>query len=178
PKFRDKMDKILACSRQDELYSNGRKNQIVVFKSCFPNSDFVDRGAAPGDARGPDLTVWNARASLSALLPEFRKHPEVLFAYLTAPPLAPEARGERAWKWALKAATGKPHPKDVLLRSGALAREFNDWVKSRDGWLKDYPEKNVVVFDYFDVLTGKGKSNLSAYATDGGSDSHPSPDGN
>lgn len=178
PKFRDQMDDLLRTSHQDETYGDARRNQVIVFKSCFPNSGFVGRGTAPGDWHGPALTVWNARASLTALLPEMAKHPEVLFVYVTAPPLAPEAERERAWKWLLQTVRGRPHPKDALLESGAWAREFNDWVKARDGWLANYAGRNVVVFDYYDVLTGHGRSNLSVYATDAGADAHASSDGN
>jgi hypothetical protein len=35
-----------------------------------------------------------------------------------------------------------------------------------------------VVFDYYDVLTGNGRSNWSIYPTGDGTDSHPSSDGN
>src|SRR5579872_2121133 len=56
PKFQTKMDKILSVRRNDDLLPAGEKNQIVLFKSCFPNSDFVGVGAPPGDARGPELT--------------------------------------------------------------------------------------------------------------------------
>jgi hypothetical protein len=59
-----------------------------------------------------------------------------------------------------------------------LAREFNHWLSDTNGWLKNYPLHNVVVFDYYDVLTGNGVSDYSAYATDRGYDSHPSREGN
>jgi hypothetical protein len=51
-------------------------------------------------------------------------------------------------------------------------------MKSPEGWLKGYPEKNVVVFDYYDVLTEGGASNLSRFASGDGRDSHPSAEGN
>jgi len=60
----------------------------------------------------------------------------------------------------------------------ALARAFNDWVKAEDGWLRDYPLTNVVVFDYYDLITAGGASNLSQFATGDGSDRHPSEEGN
>jgi lysophospholipase L1-like esterase len=73
---------------------------------------------------------------------------------------------------------GKITSAAVLTRQGALAREFNDWTVASDGWLMDYPLKNVVVFDLFDLLTGDGSSNLLRYPTDDGYDSHPSRIGN
>lgn len=50
-------------------------------------------------------------------------------------------------------------------------------MKSPDGWLAGYPHANVVVFDYFDVLTGDGRQNVAAYPSQAG-DSHPSSAGN
>src|SRR5512140_2623692 len=57
PKFSEQMDRVLRVKRQDELLPDGQKNQVVVFKSCFPNNQLVGEGAAPGDAKGPALTV-------------------------------------------------------------------------------------------------------------------------
>lgn len=178
PKFKNKGDKLLGVDQNDRFFTDGRVNQIVVFKSCYPNSDFVGEGVAPGNPAGPELTYWNARATLSALLPELQKHPEVLYVYMTAPPRAPKVDKERAYKAVLKAILGKPSAKDVHAEQAALARKFNTWVVAKDGWLKDYPLKNLVVFDHYDLLTDKGASNLSRYATEDGWDSHPSRDGN
>jgi hypothetical protein len=180
PKFRDKMDAVLKVSHQDELYPDDRRNQIVAFKSCFPNNELVAEGEAPGDPAGPELTVWNAKASLSALLPELQKHPNVLFVYVTAPPIAPKPPKVRLYKLLLKKARGQsagPSADDIA-KSADLARQLNGWVASRDGWLKDYPGKNVVVFDYYDALTGNGQTNLLAYPTGDGHDSHPARVGN
>ncbi len=175
PKFRDHMEEILACDSQDVRYSDGRRNQIVVFKSCFPNNDFKAEGQAPGNAAGPDLTVWNARAAYTELLDEFRKHPEVLFVCMTAPPLAPRMQPQPLWKRLAKTALGQSNR---LAGSAGLARQFNNWLAGPDGWLKDSHLTNVVVFDYYDILTGYGASDLSAYPTGGGYDSHPSREGN
>lgn len=175
PKFQSKMTDILRTKHQDEKLTGDTKNQIVVFKSCFPNNGFVGEGTSPGDPKGPELTYWNARATLTAVLDELKKHPEVLFVYVTAPPLAPKRR-EPAFKWVARKVVGPKRP--PLAQSSAVARKFNDWVKAPDGWLANYPEKNVVVFDYYDVLTGDGASNLLAYPTKGGFDSHPSMEGN
>jgi hypothetical protein len=58
------------------------------------------------------------------------------------------------------------------------AREFAAWAASPDGWLKDYPLKNVIVFDLYDVLTDEGASNVSRYPGEDGTDSHPNRAGN
>ena len=180
PKFRDQMERVLTTKQQDETYDPGStiRNRIVLFKSCFPNNHFVAEGQAPGDPKGPELTLANAKATLAALLPEFGKQPDVLFVYVTAPALAPVVSRDRAWKALAKLALGKPSHEARALAEAALARRFHDWARSPKGWLAGYEGKNVVVFDYYDVLTGAGRSNLSVYGSAGGRDSHPSSAGN
>jgi len=177
PKFRDKMEKVLRCSNQDTFYAEDDKhNDIVAFKSCYPNNNFVGKGEEPGKPEGPELTVWNARAAYVALLPEFQKYPEVLFICVTAPPLAGRLSPEPMWKHLARKVLNKPRQQRS---NGPFAREFNNWLKAEDGWLKDYTEKNVVVFDYYDVLTADGKSNYCEYPTGKhGTNSHPSSEGN
>ena len=64
-------------------------------------------------------------------------------------------------------------------RGGELAREFNTWLVDRDqGWLAGYDQANVVVFDFYDILTDAGANGYSAYPTRDGRDSHPSGEGN
>jgi hypothetical protein len=178
PKYRGHMDEVLVLANQDTRLPDGNRNRVVIFKSCFPNSNFSGIGTEPGNPGGPDLTVANARATMNALLPEFAKHPDVLFVYLTSPPMAPGPETQPAWKWLAKKVLGRQPQAMVLQRSGDLAREFNNWVRKPDGWLRGYSGRNVVVFDLFDTLTGHGRSNLSVYATWGGADSHPSAEGN
>jgi hypothetical protein len=178
PKLRDRMGGVLRVKKQDEALPEGRTNHVVAFKSCFPNNLFRGEGTAPGDPAGPELTVWNARATLAALLPELAKHPDVLFVYVTAPPNAPRPEPVRAFRALVRLLKGQGTPAEALARSADLARQFNDWVVSRDGWLRDYRGKNVVVFDYYDILTGHRASNLSVYATGEGRDAHPSAEGN
>ena len=183
-KFRVQMDRILRTDIQDSVYPDDRRNRIVVFKSCFPNSEFEVEGKPPGNPAGPELTVWNARAALTALLPTFeqmaRQHPDVLFVYVTAPPVAPRPPRERLFRKVLRVARREPGPPapEQIARSAELARAFNHWAASTEGWLKDYQPRNLVVFDLYDVLTGEGKSNLLVYPTRGGTDSHASQEGN
>jgi hypothetical protein len=177
PKFRAQMAAILGTAHQDEPLPPGRSNRIVLFKSCFPNNLFRAEGAPPGDPNGPELTVWNARATFSALLPLLAQHPDVLFVYVTAPAVAPRLEPTSLARAAIRRARGQGSPVEELERSARLARELDDWLVGTDGWLADYPGKNVVVFDYYDLLTGKRRSNLSVYATAEGGDSHPSAEG-
>lgn len=160
PKFRTRMDAILSCAGQDASYPDDRRNQIVVFKSCFPNNNFVAEGVPPGNPAGPELTVGNARAAYAALLDEFKKHPRTLFVCVTAPPLACKKSPEPRWKLIAKKILGRD---SRALWKGPLAREFNNWLCDQHGWLNDSSLTNVVVFDYYDILTGNGASDFSRY---------------
>lgn len=176
PKFRDEIDRILSVDVQDTPLPEGQQNQIVVFKSCFPNSQFVGEGEN-GNAEGPELTLANAQATMNALREQLAEHPNVLFVYVTAPPMAPPM-AIPLWKYLAKTVRGSLIPADEQRESHAIARRFNNWVRSPEGWLQGYEHDNVVVFDYFDELTDGGQSNMLAYPTGGGSDSHPSAEGN
>jgi hypothetical protein len=173
-KFRGHMGKLLTCDHQDTFYEDARRNDIVVFKSCFPNNLFIGRGQAPGDPRGPQLTVENAKAAYRTLLPEFAKYPDTLFIAVTAPPLALETAP--LYKVIARRLLGRPN----VRASGGYAREFNNWLKdSRNGWLSSYAQTNVAVFDLYDILTDCGKSDFSRYPTGRRrDDSHPSAEGN
>jgi hypothetical protein len=178
PKYRTKMDKVLRVAQNDVMLPEGSVNRVVVFKSCYPNNRFTAEGAPPGDPAGPDLTVWNAKATLSALLPEFAKRKDTLFVYVTAPANVLKSPKVAVWKFLAKKVLGKPSDAELQRRQADLARGFNNWVKSPDGWLSGYPEKNVAVFDYYDVLTGKGESNFSLHGSEDNTDNHPSREGN
>ncbi len=125
----------------------GGENRIVLFKSCFPNSAL---GGSPSDPvppidsnplRGQDawseaMTVANAKGIYNELLAYFATRTDKLFVAITAPPL-------------IAAATDATQ--------AGNARAFNDWLVN--DWLDGYPHHNVVVFDFFDVLTSNGGSN-------------------
>jgi hypothetical protein len=174
-KFRDKMDMVLRCDLQDWLYKDvSGKNDIVMFKSCFPNNDIESEGKDPGDPDSPKRTTANYKAAYKKLLGYFSAHPETLFVCVTAPPLAKDVPSRT--REFIKNLIGSESSATAI---GARARRFNNWLKDTEkGWLAGYPGKNVVVFDYYDVLTGHGKSNYSIYATRDGRDSHPSAEGN
>ncbi len=105
----------------------GGENQIILFKSCFPNSALE---GSPGDA--PDsnegYTVGHAKYVYNELLSYFITRPDKLFVVITAPPLQDRTYAENA-------------------------RAFNDWLVY--DWLadNDYPYNNVAVFDFHAVLT-------------------------
>ncbi|PIE06270.1 MAG: hypothetical protein CSA75_00405 [Sorangium cellulosum] len=173
PKFKGDMGRILKTKFNDQVHSGSELNQIVMFKSCYPNSRFQSMGKAPGNAQGPELSVWNAKATLTAMLDVFSQYPNILFVYITAPPNAPKYGSEPLLKVLAKKLLGKPNTDEVMARQASLARTFNNWVQSPNGWLKDYPHHNAVSFDFYDVLTEGGASNFSRYPTGNGDDSHP-----
>lgn len=176
-KFRDHMEKILTCNHQDAFFSDDTRNRIVIFKSCFPNNMLIADGTFPGDPDACDKTLANAQAAYKAVLPYLERNPKTLFVVMTAPPLAqPVQYMKDKIVEALKVITGQPN---TLEKISKRARFFNNWLKDVEhGWLNGYAPKNVVVFDYYDVLTGHGRSNWSLYPTGNGLDSHPSSEGN
>jgi hypothetical protein len=147
----------------------GGENVIIMFKSCFPNSDLYGDPDDPplSEPNDYDYTVANAKAVYNALLTYFETRQDKLFVVITAPPLM---RG------------------DTSRGRADNARAFNDWLV--DDWLADYPYANVAVFDYFNVLTDPDNhhywmngdivhiqasdNNFSAYPS---GDSHPSTEG-
>lgn len=122
-----------------------RENEMILFKSCYPNSNL---GGNPDDppttgenplrgqsAGSPYMTVANAKGIYMDLLPYFASRQDKLFIAVTAPPLVPAATGAT---------------------QAANARAFNDWLVH--DWLKDYPYTNVAVVDFYNVLTSNGGS--------------------
>ena len=120
----------------------GGENEIVMFKSCFPNSDlYGSPGDPPASALSDQYTVANAKAVYNRLLGYFETRPDKLFVVITAPPLADFDYAPDAQSPASRAAN---------------ARAFNNWLVYE--WLSGYPHPNVAVFDYYNVLTSNGGS--------------------
>lgn len=172
-KFRDRMNEILRCDQQDTMYREASaRNEIVLFKSCFPANAVESEGSKPGDPDSGAKTTANYKAAYTKLLGYFRAHPETLFVCVTAPPLAEPGGAKHLIRNILGSESS-------VQKMGERARRFNNWLKDAEkGWLAGYEGKNVAVFDYYDVLTGYGKSNYAHYPTQGGADSHPSAEGN
>jgi outer membrane biosynthesis protein TonB len=121
----------------------GGENQIIMFKSCFPNS-YLE--GSPGDPptigdnpiRGQEswsepYTVANAKGLYNDILEYFATRQDKLFIAVTAPPL-------------MDGETDAAH--------AANARGFNNWLVNE--WLAGYPHNNVAVFDFYNVLTSSG----------------------
>ncbi len=192
------MNALFSESRRHSEYSRlrqdpGGPNEIVMFKSCFPNSHLE---GSPDDSppihnnplRGEDCssrhhTIANAKGIYNDLLAYFATRQDKLFIVITAPPLTANGTDPTA---------------------SANARAFNDWLV--DDWLDGYAFRNVAVFDFYNVLTSNGgnrntndaesptgnhhrvwnsavqhlhtvEQNTSAYAQDAW-DSHPTRAGN
>jgi hypothetical protein len=111
----------------------GGENEIILFKSCFPNSDLYGNPQDPSVAEpGGDLTVSNAKAVYVRLLAYFATRQDKLFILITAPPMADFDYGEGNLAPAQRAAN---------------ARALNNWLVG--AWLQGYPYANVGVFDYY-----------------------------
>ena len=162
------MDALFTENRQHSHFTRtlsdpGGENQIVMFKSCFPNSELT---GSPDDPPGTyeDLSVSGAKYVYKEILKFFQTRPDKLFIAITAPPLSDPTYSENA-------------------------RAFNNWLVN--DWLDEnnYTQNNVAVFDFYNILTdanahhryanGKiehitGNRNTLAYPT---GDDHPSEEG-
>ncbi|MGD9100754.1 MAG: carbohydrate binding domain-containing protein [Anaerolineae bacterium] len=120
----------------------GGENEIIMFKSCFPNSDLYGN---PDDPPAPEpndqYTVSNAKSVYNALLSYFETRQDKLFVVITAPPMAQGEYAEDAQSSEERAAN---------------ARAFNNWLVN--DWLSGYPYYNVAVFDYYNILTSNGSA--------------------
>ena len=120
------------------LSDPGGENEIIMFKSCFPNSDlYGNPNDPPGDYE--DMTVAGAKYVYNTILEYFATRPDKLFIAITAPPLSDDT-------------------------NAANARAFNNWLVN--DWLADYEGTNVAVFDFYDVLTGPNGGDTLYYPSD------------
>ena len=114
----------------------GGENTVILFKSCFPNSDiWGEPDDPPAEEPSGDFTVANFKAVYNNILTYFASRQDKLFVAIAAPPLiSDDTEPERA----------------------ANARAFNNWLRTE--WLAGYPYRNVAVFDFYNVLTSNGGS--------------------
>jgi hypothetical protein len=121
----------------------GGENEIIMFKSCFPNSDLWGNPGDPplSEPNDYEYTVANAKAVYNNILTYFATRQDKLFIVITAPPMG---QGE--------------YSQDVQTpaQRAANARAFNNWLVN--DWLDSYPYHNVAVFDYYNVLTSNGSA--------------------
>jgi len=139
---------LYAESGQHSAYSRlptdpGGENEIIMFKSCFPNSYISGNPDDPpttgyNPLRGQDAsseyhTVANVKGIYNDILEYFATRQDKLFVLIVTPPLV-----------ALE--TNAAH--------AANARAVANWLM--DDWLEGYPYYNVAVFDFYNVLTSNG----------------------
>lgn len=115
------------------------ENEIVMIKPCYPNSLYRGKGddkATTGEnpprnfsADSPDHTVANSKRIFNDILAYFKQRPDKFFVLIAAP------------------------PRRDLPDSGATARAFNNWLVHDYLRENDYVGQNVVVFDFYNVLT-------------------------
>ncbi len=126
------MNALLNETAQHSSYTRtlpdpGGENQIIMFKSCFPNSALE---GSPNDPPGTyeELSVSGAKYVYNTILQYFATRPDKLFVVITAPPLSDSTHAENA-------------------------RAFNQWLV--DDWLSEnnYTLNNVAVFDFYNILT-------------------------
>ena len=124
------------------LTNPGGENQIIMFKSCFPNSALmgnvndpapsIENNPLRGEGSGSEFhTIANAKGIYIDLLQYFKTRPDKLFVVITAPPLVDGTYADNV-------------------------RAFSDWLV--DGWLSNYGVGNVFVFDFYNVLTTNGRN--------------------
>ncbi|MCP4350087.1 MAG: hypothetical protein GY795_31795 [Desulfobacterales bacterium] len=116
----------------------GGENLVIMFKSCFPNSDLFGDPSNPAHAipNNWEFSVGNAKAVYNKLLTYFQTRTDKLFIVITAPP---------------QLENGYSGDYQTPEHRAANGRAFNNWLVN--DWLKEYPHKNVAVFDYYNVLT-------------------------
>jgi hypothetical protein len=134
-----------AYSRLATDPDSSRENEVIMFKSCFPNSQISGNPSdAPTtgtnllrgqDAGSPYMTVANVKGIYNDLLTYFAAHQDKLFVLIVSPPLA-------------NGATDASH--------AANARAVANWLV--DNWIDSYNHTNVAVFDFYNVLTSNGSS--------------------
>ncbi|MCK9263701.1 MAG: hypothetical protein WDA72_11140 [Desulfomonilia bacterium] len=173
-RFRDQMKKILTTRHQDKLFSDETINRVIVFQPASSASWIEEEGAGPGNPDSWKKTIANYKAAYTALLDHFLKEPDTLFIAVTAPPLVrPDSP-----KGIIGRILGKPD-QAATEEAGKRIRSFNNWLKHfHSGWLRGYPLMNVVVFDYYDILTADGVSNWLRYPSRVGRRDHPNAEGN
>jgi len=160
PKFREGLDQIIRFDQPPaQPLAGSQENRIIMFKSCYPNSNITAGDEGAGSATDAAATLANYRAVMAELEPLFAEHDTKQFVYVTAPPLVAD----------------KTTPENA-----ARARHFNEWMKT--DFLAQYRERtgknNLLVFDLFDVLADPSSNTLKTAYQRGPGDSHPNLAGN
>lgn len=173
-------DHLTDMGATNSIANPGGENTVIVFKSCFISGQTIsgNPGDKPlqkgqpnpiygvGSGDEATYTVANIKGMYRDLLDYFSAHPDKMFVLITTPP---------------------SRSSSVSRDEAARLRAINTWLVN--DWLKDYSGNNVVVFDYYNVLTAssahdryvdgrieyvKGSSDFLAYPSE---DDHPNAEG-
>lgn len=156
PKFQNDMSHIFKFkAHPNKYYTDDRSNEIIMFKSCYPNSNLTSDGSESGSATSSDKSIANYKAVFEGLKKEFAKYPDKLFIYVTAPPNVPAV---------------------TTPENAARAKTFNTWLQ--DEFLPSYTAEtgldNLKVYDLFSFLTDDDNYLKNEYRwQDNPRDSHP-----
>ncbi len=159
PKFEKDIDRIFSFkAHPNQYYGDNTQNDIVIFKSCYPNSNIGLADAASKVPAERQKTMDNYTAWFKDIAKVFQKHPTKLFVYLTAPPLAPER---------------------TTPENAARARQFNQWLQNEfiPAYQQETGLRNFVVYDLFDQLANPENLLAEQYRTERPGDSHPNVTG-
>lgn len=155
PKFESDIQRIFNFkAHPNQYYADGSSNDIVIFKSCYPNSNIGIADASSPVPTERQKTIENYTAYFKSLSAVFRKYPNKLFVYMTAPPLAPER---------------------TTPENAARARSFNTWLQNEflPGYQQETGLRNFVIYDLFNVLANDQNLLREQFRTDRPGDSHP-----
>ncbi|MBD3257949.1 hypothetical protein GF377_05915 [candidate division GN15 bacterium] len=159
PKFKNNLDDIIHFDAPpNQPYAGPEENEIIMFKSCYPNSDIVAEGEEPGDPNVPTATIANYKAVMGKLESIFAEHPNKTFIHVTTPPLAEER---------------------TTPENAARARVFNNWVVENlvSEYEKNTGQSNLLVFDLYGVLADEDTNCLRDAFKRRPNDSHPNKAG-
>lgn len=147
---------------QDEFTSadiSGQTNQVIMFKSCFPNSAVGAPDTSSGLPANPtiaDARTWVAGTGYSNWWDLGEAAGPINFIqaeYLALLDIFAEARYRNilfvAW-------VAPPECESTSL----YARQLADWFENQ--WLAGYPHDNVLLFNYWNIHTGEHLANGDA----------------
>jgi lysophospholipase L1-like esterase len=159
PKFHNDLDRILKFDQPPNTPFRGtEENDIVMFKSCYPNSNIIADGEGDGNPTDTIPTLANYKAVMNQLAPIFAARPNKTFIYVTSPPLVPGA---------------------TTAENAQRARTFDNWVKTDflNGYKQYTGQSNLLVFDLFDILADSTANTLKSQYQISSDDSHPNAAG-
>ncbi len=182
---------MLNCDDQNTIYTDTTEvNNIIMVKSCYPNSKVDSDTTFPNDIglwldtdypsgsfdytnfynentgivdgwSGTGGTMGRLKATFTALLDILRQHPETMFIYVAAPALT-----YASYSAPYDPETGSP----VLALNTHL---FNKWLI--DEWLDNYEDdwgnQNIFIFDWYHYHTYSDDPTNPNYYIDLGVDS-------